>query len=328
MQSRTIGHIVGRLGGLLCALFLLCWPMVMHAQSTIASWETLTQSPAASPQAPPLPPSVAPVGVGITPTNMIRTGVDFVPTNAAFNSDNWSLGGFNAGKHVSWGMSTDRPYAFTGIDIGVRRSPTGPSSLRLTARRDGGAWTTVDSWTLPNDSVVRRTVPRAALEAAFGTAVFQSSLEFRLHGWNATNVGGTLRITNVGTGVANRGVVVRGEALASLSTAKQVFPVPAASAACGDFGFVPSAALWATTAAIPGSCLEYRITVSNLSIGTATSVAVSDDLSATLFHAFSASGGFAQTSACVPGSPCLFQAASASLAPGASGVLRLRVRVP
>lgn len=259
---------------------------------------------------------------------MVRTGVDFVSTTAAFNSDNWPLGGFNAGKHVSWGMTTDRPYAFTGIDIGMRRSPAGPASLRLMARRDGGAWTTVESWTLPNDSVVRRTISRAALEAALGTAVFRSSWEFRLHGWNATNVGGTLRITNMGTGVTNRGVVVRGEPLASLSTAKQVFPVPAASAACGDFGFVPSAALWAATAAIPGACLEYRITVSNLSIGTATLVSVTDDLSATLFHAFSATGGFTQTSACVPGSPCLFQASSASLAAGSSGVLRLRVRVP
>jgi len=201
----------------------------------------------------------------------------------------------------------------------------------LDARVDGGAWTTVDSWTLPTANDTTRTISRAQWETVFGTARANASIGFRLHAWSAGNVLGTLRITNspaANPPVSGRGIVLNGAPLASVSVTKSVFVVPAASAACSNTTFVPTAAAWNTNAALPGTCLEYRITATNTGLGAAAPVNLVDALGANLFQAFAGTGGFAQVGGCAVGSPCTVTARAATLAAGASGSFRIRVRIP
>jgi uncharacterized repeat protein (TIGR01451 family) len=309
-----------------CALF-----QPVQAQTVMATWLTQTQTAGATPQDPPQAPQAAPLGVGVTASSLTRVGVDYIAAADSFNADNWPLGGFNVGKRFEWSVATTGPYAFQGLTLTLRRSGTGPDLVRLDVRVDGGAWTTVDSWTLPNANAQTRTITRAQWEAVFGSARANSAIGFRLHAWSASNALGTLRITNSppsGPPVSGRGIVLSGTPLAVVNVTKSVFLVPPASAACSNLGFVPTAALWNTNAALPGSCLEYRITATNTGLGAAAPVNLVDALGANLFQAFAGFGGFAQLGSCSVGAVCTVTARSTSLAAGASGGFRVRVQLP
>jgi uncharacterized repeat protein (TIGR01451 family) len=303
----------------------------IHAQSTMATWLMQTQGAGATPQDPPQAPQATPLGPGVTASNLTRVGVNRAASADSFAANNWPVGGFDVNKRFEWSVSASGPYAFQGTTLRLRRSGSGPDLVRLDVRVDGGAWTTLDSWTLPNANLQTRTITRAQWESVFGTARVNSAIGFRLHAWSANNAAGTLRFTNSpanGPPVAGRGIVLSGDPLAVVGAAKSVFLVPSASAACSDLGFVPTAALWNTNAAVPGSCLEYRITATNTGLGSASPVELVDALGANLFQAFTGFGGFVQLGSCVVDAPCTVTARATTLAAGASGGFRVRVRLP
>lgn len=311
-------------------LCLLCMaPSSAWSQSIMATWLTQTQSAGATPQDPPQAPQATPLGPGVTAANLARVGVEFVAAADSFNADNWPTGGFNVGRRFEWSVALSTPYVLDSVVLRLRRSAQGPQNVRLDVRVNGGAWTTVDSWTLPNAANNVRTIPRATLVAALGSPLATNSVQFRLHAWNAGNAAGTLRITNAASAAAAaRGIVVYGDPRAQVGVVKSVFIVPSSLAACTDLAFTPTAVLWNSHAALPGSCLEYRITATNTGLGAASVLALSDDLGANLFRAFAGFGGFAQVGSCTVGAPCTVSASAASLATGGSGGFRVRVQLP
>lgn len=313
-------------------LCLLCMtPSSVWAQSVMATWLAQTQSAGATPQDPPQAPQATPVGPGAVAANLVRVGVDFVAAANSFNADNWPTGGFNVGRRFEWSLSLSSPYVLDQVVLTLRRSAQGARDIRLDMRVDGGAWTTVDSWTLNSTASNTRTIPQATLLSALGSLFATGSVQFRLLGSDAGNALGTLRITNAPASsppVSGRGIVVYGDPRAQVGVVKSVFIVPSSLAACTDLAFVPTAALWNTHAALPGSCLEYRITATNTGLGAASVLALSDDLGANLFRAFAGFGGFAQVGSCTVGAPCTVSASAASLAAGGSGGFRVRVHLP
>lgn len=221
--------------------------------------------------------AAAPVGAGITPYAMRRQVVVYEVTADAYNSNNWTVGTApDLGRYVEWGFDTTTPHALDSLRIRLRRSATGPSSFRIAMQIDGGGFVTVLDGTLGNTSA-------AWFNPGLGGAVANSSVRFRLYGWNATGAGGTLRIQNETTAEANRGAVIRGTAVvADLDATKSVLVFSENGSLCDDLTAAPPDPGGVTPVAIPGACLEYTISLSNAGAAAAQGVSLSDPLPGTL----------------------------------------------
>jgi uncharacterized repeat protein (TIGR01451 family) len=253
------------------ALWLAAGPALGQTPPIVLTYDTTGAHPGQ------LAAAAAPVGASITPYAMRRQLVLYEVTANAYNSNNWTVGAApDLNRYVEWGFDTVTPYALDSLRIRLRRSGSGPSSFRIAMQIDGGAFVTVLDSTLPGTDTVW-------FNPGLGGAVANSSVRFRLYGWNATGAGGTLRIQNETTAEGNRGVVIRGtQVVANLNATKSVLVFSENGSLCEDLAAAPPDTGGLTPVAIPGACVQYTISVQNTGPVAAQAISLIDPLPGTL----------------------------------------------
>lgn len=269
-----------RLLALTLVLWLVTWPVLAQPAPIIATWQTITQAQvAADSTLPSLPAATTPIGSGITALALARNGVNWASAANAFNSSHWP-NNLDLTRFLSWGFDTTTPYQLTELVIRLQRSGTGPQNYRIDMSRDGGAFATIHSGTLPvADTLVPVTIDLANAPAT-------TSVRFRLYAWNRQRAPGTLQVQNAPPAasptVEGRGIVIRGRVMAAeLQAEKSVMVFSEDGSGCADLNASPPAAP-ENPAAIPGACVQYMISVRNTGPVAAANITLVDPLPGTL----------------------------------------------
>lgn len=249
----------------------------------ILTWQTITQSSDPSdPQGPSLPASASPIGAGITPVDLSRTGVSRANVNNGFNSRNWPAA-FDSAFYLQWGFDASTPYILSHLTIVLQRSNTGPDEFRIDMSVDNQPFVTVHTGSLPEHDK-RVSVPVTLGTVDDGVEV-AGSVRFRLYSHGSSNTNGTLRVQNdppASPDIHERGIVIRGRpALAELEAEKEVMVFSEDGTGCGDLTALPPIEP-ENPAAIPGACIQYTITVQNTGPVAAQAVNLTDALPASL----------------------------------------------
>ena len=132
-------------------------------------------------------------------TAMQRVGVTCNQVAGSFNSSQWSDSPQLSEEHyihftISAGMRGIDLSGGTGVAYQIRRSNTGPDRFAWRVRIDGGNWLELDAGTLGGTGDLTREVVLTVPDGAVASPESVQSIEFRLHGWNASSSNGTLRL--------------------------------------------------------------------------------------------------------------------------------------
>jgi hypothetical protein len=124
----------------------------------------------------------SPCGTGFSNATFTLTNTTYATTDQAIEADVTA----NAGYSLN----------VTGFSVGTRRSGTGPDSIRLAYSTDGGTtWIDQGSGSVPNSGSCGSTVT-ASWTTAF-TVPAGTTLKYRIYGYAATNLSGTLQLLNL-----------------------------------------------------------------------------------------------------------------------------------
>lgn len=254
-------------------LWLTALPALAQSDPVIITWNT-----GGGEHPGTLDAAATPTGVGITQSPMRREVVVYQQTNNAYNSNSWTVGAtVDLTRYVEWGFNTSTPYLLNHLRIRLRRSNAGPTSFRIDMQVDGGAFSTVLASILTTTNLTD-------FDQLLGDAVVNSSVRFRLYGWNAASSGGTLRVQGQGnaSNLPNRGISIRGRpALAELEAEKDLIVFSEDGTGCGDLTASPPTEP-ENPAAIPGACIQYTISVANTGSVAAENITLVDALPAHL----------------------------------------------
>lgn len=139
---------------------------------------------------------------------LLSRGAGVVPNvGIAFNSSNWSLANtadLDSDQYIQWGWTaSSQPLDLTSMTLQYDVSPAGPSQLVIAASINGGVLTTIfsDGFVDPSDET--HTIDLSMFDNV-------QSATFRLFGFDAADLGGTLDIEEIVDG-GSRGILVRGE---------------------------------------------------------------------------------------------------------------------
>ena len=158
----------------------------------------------------------------------------------------------------------------TGFSVGLRRSNTGPADAMLAYSIDGGAtWTSQGTVSSPNNAGCGTTTTFTWITAL--TVTSANTLKFRVYGYGATGVTGTMQILNLNV----NGTVTSGAALDSIHTTAAAYgpfcsglsdTVSVAFTSVGAFTGLYNVQLSDSTGVFPGDAVTNII-----STGSATS---------------------------------------------------------
>lgn len=145
----------------------------------------------------------------VTPLQLSR-GAGVTPNQGvAFNSSNWSTAStvdLNSNKYIQWGWSAStQPLDLTSMTLQYDRSGSGPTRLAIAVSVNGSSFQNIftDIDVLVGDET--HTIALSSFRSV-------NSATFRLFGFNAGNVGGTLDIERFNSDPEpSRGIVVRGD---------------------------------------------------------------------------------------------------------------------
>lgn len=129
-------------------------------------------------------PNLAVSGIGRGP------GINANAAQNGYNARDWSLTGFDESDYFTWTLDPADGYAMNidTLDLPVRRSGTGPTTLALRSSLDNFvADINVTSVAGTNDVPVN-----IVFDTTFQN--LQDAVEFRLFGYGGTNIAGTLRV--------------------------------------------------------------------------------------------------------------------------------------
>jgi len=191
---------------LAATFFLLLVSQSVFSQVTIVGYDSTNPNGAGGAPSPDLPAAEAQSDVSAL---MLARGPGLIPNQGiTLNSSNWSTSSTldtNSDDYVSWGWNNATGvYDLENMTIQYDRSGAGPTQLAITVSVNGGAQQTV--FTDPN-------INQGDETHTIGLTAFDNvlSAEFRLFGFDASSLGGTLDIERFNSDPdPSRAIVVRG----------------------------------------------------------------------------------------------------------------------
>lgn len=137
------------------------------------------------------------VAEGISASDVHRGHGLVAARGNSFNSRDWTLGGsheeaLRAGDFLIWRFASATPLDLIGLDLGFRRSVTGPQSISLDITLDGSTWRSVYRLSGADFPALTEFEASIALDGFSGI----THGAFRLTGWDADNRNGTFNFAD------------------------------------------------------------------------------------------------------------------------------------